>query len=409
MARSRTQSEIGQMTLKNKKQIGLMPENDKIYIEDYTVTYLSQMGQADEDCLAALFGVYYEEEQKRTYTIYGAIGVNVNWGDLGRIPESAVSDIIAKKREHFSDMFFLGWAFLMHQNARPNMDSFYRSHLESAFGRPRILSLMEAGATECAFYVYTTDRPTEVSGYSIFYTRNDAMQKYLIDWHGETARGLPESYEDDTTDNCRMSLAERKQNRMRNFVSNATLAMAFFLMIVVTCVGITMINQYSKMKEVELTLLQIASTIEDSAEDEVQTVMQTEERSITVSREETGESSKREGADSETTHEEAKLGEGADIEPHDANEPQMTAHPEPVDTMAEVTDVIDSEEEEVLIHDINADGVNEYIVVKGDTLNRISKQFYGSVTYVEEICELNGIEDKNAIFYGQKIRLPQID
>mgnify|MGYP003296921287 CR=1 FL=1 len=47
-----------------------------------------------------------------------------------------------------------------------------------------------------------------------------------------------------------------------------------------------------------------------------------------------------------------------------------------------------------------------YVVKKGDTLETISRKQYGDVAHVQAICELNGLEDGNLIFIGQKLLLP---
>ena len=50
------------------------------------------------------------------------------------------------------------------------------------------------------------------------------------------------------------------------------------------------------------------------------------------------------------------------------------------------------------------DGV--YIVEEGDTLAIISKKMYGDISHVDAICKMNGIENGNLIYVGQKLLLP---
>ena len=47
-----------------------------------------------------------------------------------------------------------------------------------------------------------------------------------------------------------------------------------------------------------------------------------------------------------------------------------------------------------------------YVVQKGDTLDSISKKVYGDISHVDAICRMNGLQDGNLIFIGQKILLP---
>ena len=47
-----------------------------------------------------------------------------------------------------------------------------------------------------------------------------------------------------------------------------------------------------------------------------------------------------------------------------------------------------------------------YTVADGDTLAGISRRFYNSLAYVNEICRINGIEDADMIYPGMTITLP---
>ena len=47
-----------------------------------------------------------------------------------------------------------------------------------------------------------------------------------------------------------------------------------------------------------------------------------------------------------------------------------------------------------------------YTIKIGDTLAEVCQMYYGSLDKLEEICELNGIENANQIMPGQKILLP---
>lgn len=47
-----------------------------------------------------------------------------------------------------------------------------------------------------------------------------------------------------------------------------------------------------------------------------------------------------------------------------------------------------------------------YTIVKGESLESISKKFYGSTDMVEQICAINGIQNSDYIQAGDEIRLP---
>jgi nucleoid-associated protein YgaU len=76
---------------------------------------------------------------------------------------------------------------------------------------------------------------------------------------------------------------------------------------------------------------------------------------------------------------------------------------------AAVADAADSQDdaaaEEVLAPDVQESVT--YIVQKGDTLLGICRQQYGTADRLEEVEQLNGITDPDAIYVGQQLLLPQ--
>lgn len=47
-----------------------------------------------------------------------------------------------------------------------------------------------------------------------------------------------------------------------------------------------------------------------------------------------------------------------------------------------------------------------YIVQKGDSLVGICKKIYQTTAMMDKLCEVNGIENADAIYAGQKLILP---
>lgn len=47
-----------------------------------------------------------------------------------------------------------------------------------------------------------------------------------------------------------------------------------------------------------------------------------------------------------------------------------------------------------------------YIVQKGDSLVGICKRIYQTTALMDKLCEVNGIEDADSIYAGQKLLLP---
>jgi nucleoid-associated protein YgaU len=66
----------------------------------------------------------------------------------------------------------------------------------------------------------------------------------------------------------------------------------------------------------------------------------------------------------------------------------------------------EKEEEKEVIDEPQESTEEAYIVQKGDTLESICVKKYGDNSRIKEICQVNGLEDGNLIFVGQKLLLP---
>ena len=87
---------------KNKKQIGRIGKGDKIYIEDYAVTYLNQIARSPETKTgyAGLFGHCRVVDGKKEFYIYSAIYQECEKMKDGGLPREAVQKIMRKRGEN---------------------------------------------------------------------------------------------------------------------------------------------------------------------------------------------------------------------------------------------------------------------------------------------------------------------
>jgi len=92
------------------------------------------------------------------------------------------------------------------------------------------------------------------------------------------------------------------------------------------------------------------------------------------------------------------------IEESSLSTPSTVSTEETVPTEAE-TEAPQEETQEAITQAVSAEP-KTYTVKDGDTLAGISYQFYSSISYVDKIRELNGIEDVNRIYPGMTITLP---
>lgn len=72
----------------------------------------------------------------------------------------------------------------------------------------------------------------------------------------------------------------------------------------------------------------------------------------------------------------------------------------------DASQTVDETAEQASTSQTNASQETVYMIKQGDTLAKICMQYYGSLSKMGEVCERNQIENKDSIYYGQKIVLP---
>ncbi len=401
---------------KNKKQIGRIGKNDKIYIEDYAVTYLNQIARAEETKagFAGLFGTCREVEGIKEYYIYAAIYQECENIFQNGLPREAVQKIMRQRGEMFVEYFFLGWALILNDNNGAMWENCYRTRMETLMGKPEVLMTLKRGTCEEHFYLYPTEMPKETEGYFIFYEKNDAMQSFLIDWHGTNHKDKCDEEGDNVAVSCRNYYKEKKAERLRTRLAGVLLGAAALLLLFSAGMGVQSLNQYEKMKEV-------GQALDDSPETESILVLEDlSENELSFTTEET--LSENYEIENVVTQEvilpDVSASEVPDKAENEAEEPDSEESGEPVSesTEEEVSAPVDLEEDETIPSEeiaIETDAVTEetayvtYEVAPGDTLYGICVRFYGNLGNAKEICELNNIKNMDNILYGQKIILPQ--
>ncbi len=444
---------------KNKKQIGRIGKGDKIYIEDYAVTYLNQIARSPEtkNGYAGLFGHCRVVDGKKEFYIYSAIYQECEKMKDGGLPREAVQKIMRKRGENFAEHFFLGWALIYRESAGAMWENCYRSRMETLMGKPELLMTLKCDTCEEHFYLYPTEMPKETEGYFIFYEQNDAMQNFLIGWHGELHKDKCDDEMDNVAENCRNYYKEKRSRQMRTRLAGVAFVAAALLLIFSAGVGIQNLNQYDKIKETGQAIEEMqevketadasqmagANEMTDTSElvpieweemsDTAYAVTLEEEQIAIEENENVAEDVLAE------TQEELSAGsietlpavqEKEETEVAMTEEPAITVEKEelqPIEEMIipeEVVYIGETEKTEIETEKIETEQVEtgtseeletvrfpeEYVtyeVAKGDTLYGICVRFYGNLHRAKEICELNHIEDMNNILYGQKILLPQ--
>lgn len=147
------------------------------------------------------------------------------------------------------------------------------------------------------------------------------------------------------------------------------------LVLVLIVMGVSMMNNFSKMKSLQNKINVVAEGEKQTSSPDVK---ETSGAAATVEK-------NQEAADTENESAEITEENEGEEQTEDKNTESV-----PVSGTAVAAD--------------ENDGI--YVVEKGDTLAIISKKMYGDVNHVDAISRMNGLQNGNLIYIGQKLILP---
>ena len=426
---------------KNVRQMGEPEAARKIYVEDYVVTYLRQYAKEEmpRSRGAVLLGSAEEQEGIPYLFIRSAMELepDAETGEGVVFTDQMWMQIYEDIEKYFKGQEILGW-FLSVPGFPLEVDyeilSTHRTHFP---GWDKVLFMEDPTEGEEAFFALQGTSMERQNGYFIFYERNESMQQYMLEKRDGRSVDAKAEYSDRAARSFRMMVQEKRSQSSQRRVMTLLYGVSTFLVMVVLVIGITMINNYEKMEQVEMALNNLTQSLEEqqtglagvSGEAPGQqaageSAVKTGEGQVFP--EEAGSEGTENGGDTgdnpaggdpaneaEDLVEDGGQPEGSEGEQAESSEngqPQEGAGEEP--STEEPPEGEQPQEEaqpdtrEIQVQETAASVPQVYIVRKGDTLRSISRKIYGSDKYVEEICQLNHIQDSDIILIGDKILLP---
>lgn len=387
---------------KNIVQIGKPDRLHKIFVEDYVVSYIKQLGRTGcgEAVGLALYGRSYEENGCSYYFLYSAAkveGLEHRGPYLSQIEKEEVEKI---GRQHFPEYDFLAWCSVREELA----DS---------------------------IYVLKQGKGVEVGGYACFYEKNESMLNYMLmlarqekreestddaAGGGKPARGewKAETYRKPVPEREEKTEAAKSGGKKRVVAAAALFALCLL--------GVSTLSDPVKMEELQVTARQVIASL---SEQKLPDTLSKETEAAGISGGSAGPG--------ETTGSNPGNGEAA-ASLEDADQPALNGAGEESGQLA--VNGAGEESDQLAVNGAGegteqpaTDGAGEetpqptdqpasndtpvtsapvvYTIVKGDTLISICRAKYGSIDKIQEICELNQISDPDSIAVGQTILLPQ--
>lgn len=400
---------------KNVRQIGAIEKESVIYVEDYVMTYLRQMIKKEGLVFgaAALYGRTVFKGKEKYVFVSGAV-----FAEDKPAEKSGSQDILengptkymtrefqSKKETYFSEMDPVGIAILHNENKRIPDAWMTKGKMLPYLGRGAVLMTMDTDEGEPELSFYLEDGVLPQSGYYIYYERNEVMQSFLVEWHEGEQLPMDKEKEDFAAGSCRMVMNERKEKRAQEKEDSYVSASGLIMLVAACIIGIVIVNQHNERQSVAaVSANQETALAEDVAGYEVEVISENELfGTISVSEANAGTTS---ANVADVNSGEAVAG---DANLDGADETVATANGETAEMTETQPEVSGIAEAEPVISDAGSMenlGMMEYTIEPGDTLETICRRYYGDITRVEEICELNNIDNKDTILYGQTIILP---
>lgn len=439
---------------KNIRQIGERDLNVKLYVEDYVNTYLKRLYPAGGQDLRVglLLGEAKTQEGVPYVFADGALEMEnvVRDGEQVEFTEEAWEKAYRAIDQMFPKRTVLGWFVCSGPDRSLSPLNYWKQHSRYFPEKNQLMYLSCGLEGEEAVYVASEDGFYRLRGYSIYYERNQMMQDYMVS--RKDARRVEAGSRDAVIHDFRQRMEENKEEarRRRSALGGLQTACGVLSVLVLAC-GVTMFNNYHRMKEMESV---IASALPEGMEREWSKLTRREEETapqadtlfedipgevyptrenIVIEPESMGPGNDlasaggqaggvsgqggqegqetQEGQESQESQESQEAGQPADSgESGPAKDSQSTT----VQSVGQqrdpsgdkpVSGAISPETLPVQPVQIPADAI-VHTVQDGETLYGICLQYYHSVNNLSQICQWNQLTDENHLSVGQELYLP---
>ncbi len=381
---------------KNIRQIGSPSGNKRIYIEDYVVTYLNYIARPGSTHArgAILLGENKKTEIGDVLFISGAVEAqNLEFDmDESEFTKEAWADIYEQVKENFPELSVVGWFLSRMGFSTAINDKIEKMHVDNFPGKDKVLYITDSLESDDAFYMYEHGQMLKQKGYYIYYTKNEAMQSYIIKQKGGSAE--EENNEIRRKDEELIKTYRDKNNRVQGNKSNGFSLMyvaSSFVVLAMLAMGVTVISNYDKMKEMEVSINRLELTAEVITEDEIVETMNDDVISTEL-------------ATSDVPMESTEYNNEGNVEDITTEVISETDVDNTTGTTTEEV-AISTEQNIPVISDENP---TYYEIQYGDTLSSIAFEQYGSSEYARDIAEANNMDVDDKIYEGEELILPVI-
>lgn len=397
---------------KNIQQVGNAGSGVKVYFEDYSGTYVRRILTGEENCHAVFLGKR-QTDRKQTYIFIQAViavqpqrtehGWKYDWNHIYEVVQKYFIEEDKPAPE------ILGWAMAVQDYKAVDLQELEKAHCSHFEENATLAMLLDEQEGREQFYIWENQQFHSLNGYYIYYEKNMQMQTYVLENQPGPCVETEELYKG-SRESYRTILMRRKEAMQRRHTVSVLYVASTFLVMVVVVLGITMMNNYEKMQNMQEVLGRLSKSVlneensyaenayaveptqgaVDTGEGQNETgIYQTQNDVVNVteaqgeqalSGNETGQSQTAVAAMSQTVTDETR-------------EPEQTKGPEQIQN---------SETPQVS----SSPARKQYEIQPGDTLLAISIKHYNTAAMIDKICEYNDIDDGDQIVAGDVLILP---
>lgn len=206
----------------------------------------------------------------------------------------------------------------------------------------------------------------------------------------------PKTQAEEALETYRNMMLERQGKQVEKHGRKLLYMASSFFMIVICIIGITTINNYRKMVEVEdaLNVMNLSVSGQDTQEDKEDLVVKNVESQVEPLEENQTQETSGQPQGTENIQP-GQTGMGETEQPQEAGQSQETG-----------INTGDGQTQETGATPSTAEQPQYYTVKEGDTLDSICMSVYQNRNMLESLCQANGIENGDKIYVGQKLLLP---
>lgn len=392
---------------KNVRQVGQASESKKIYIEDYVMSYIKQVGTRRDTTsdMVVLLGQFVKMDNCQCIFISGAVEAeDVLIEENMVLTNETWNSIYEKIKEYFSDVEIVGWGLIKAGISLLIDEKIRKIHVDNFAGQDKTLLLYDGLEREEAFYIFEGNKLRRQKGYYIYYDKNPQMQSYMISM--KKGRGIEQGVEMTRVrryTSAKKSAIQAAEVKKSKFSSGMLYGAGVAASVVVLVLCVAALNGKgidTKQNKVQDAISNniVSEQPSDKNTLPIETVQGTLSAVDNSKDSEKPSPSAEPSAVAETSK--ASVAQESSGKNRETESPSLSPSP------SKAAKAVSSKKTKPAKKAVETTSHDYYVVKKGDTLVSICKKMNKTTSYIRKIKKLNDIDNTNKITVGQKILLP---